>query len=123
MKTGWFVTTVMPGNGKKETRFASELYKFCTSLTGVYNFTNPGIILHNQVLDLFIKYIDPNFTYSNFSVKEQAKILKVDRSNNELDVTKLLRNVPREWSLMTFKWPLNFVSAYEGQFDKGRCLA
>ena len=63
-------------------------------LTGVYNFTNPGVISHNQVLDLFIKYIDPNFTYSNFSVEEQAKILKADRSNNELDVTKLLRDVP-----------------------------
>jgi dTDP-4-dehydrorhamnose reductase len=63
-------------------------------LTGVYNFTNPGVISHNQVLDLFKKYIDPNFTYSNFSVEEQAKILKAARSNNELDTTKLMRDVP-----------------------------
>jgi len=63
-------------------------------LTGVYNFTNPGVISHNEVLDLFTKYIDPNFRYSNFSLEEQAKILKADRSNNELDTTKLLRDMP-----------------------------
>ena len=63
-------------------------------LAGVYNFTNPGVISHNQVLDLFKKYIDPTFEYSNFSVDEQAKILKADRSNNELDTTKLMRDMP-----------------------------
>ena len=31
-------------------------------LTGVYNFTNPGVISHNQVLDLYTKYIDPSYT-------------------------------------------------------------
>jgi 3,5-epimerase/4-reductase len=63
-------------------------------LTGVYNFTNPGVISHNEVLDLFTKYIDTNYKYQNFSVEEQAKILKADRSNNELDTTKLLRDMP-----------------------------
>ena len=63
-------------------------------LTGVYNFCNPGVISHNEVLDLFKKYIDPNFEYKNFTVEEQAKILKADRSNNELDATKLLRDMP-----------------------------
>jgi 3,5-epimerase/4-reductase len=65
-------------------------------LTGVYNFTNPGVISHNEVLDLFKKYIDPTFEYSNFSLEEQAKILKADRSNNELDATKLMRDVPSD---------------------------
>lgn len=64
-------------------------------LTGVYNFTNPGVISHNEVLDLFTKYIDPNYKYQNFSVEEQAKILKADRSNNELDTTKLMRDMPQ----------------------------
>jgi 3,5-epimerase/4-reductase len=63
-------------------------------LTGVYNFTNPGVISHNEVLDLFKKYLDPSFDYSNFSVEEQAKILKADRSNNELDATKLMADMP-----------------------------
>lgn len=60
---------------------------------GVYNFTNPGVISHNQVLDLYTKYIDPTYTYSNFTLEEQAKILKAGRSNNELDTTKLMAAV------------------------------
>jgi dTDP-4-dehydrorhamnose reductase len=63
-------------------------------LTGVYNFTNPGVISHNQVLDLYTKYIDPTYTYTNFTVEEQAKVIKAPRSNNELDTTKLLRDMP-----------------------------
>ena len=61
-------------------------------LTGVYNFTNPGVISHNQVLDLYKKYIDPEFQYSNFTIEEQNEILKAARSNNELDTTKLIRD-------------------------------
>ena len=63
-------------------------------LTGNYNFVNPGVISHNQVLDLYRKYIDPTFTYRNFTVEEQDKILKAGRSNNELDATKLLKEFP-----------------------------
>ena len=63
-------------------------------LTGVYNFTNPGVISHNQVLDLYKKYIDPTYTYQNFTVEEQAKVIKAPRSNNELDTTKLMRDKP-----------------------------
>jgi len=58
-------------------------------LTGVYNFTNPGAISHNQVLDLYKKYINPEFKYVNFSEEEQNLILKAKRSNNQLDTTKL----------------------------------
>jgi len=63
-------------------------------LKGIYNFTNPGVISHNEILDLYKQYIDPNYTYKNFSVEEQAKILKAGRSNNELDVTKLTKVYP-----------------------------
>ncbi|KAL3909393.1 MAG: hypothetical protein SGARI_002619, partial [Bacillariaceae sp.] len=63
-------------------------------LTGVYNFTNPGVISHNQVLDLYTKYIDPTYTYKNFTEEEQAKVIKAPRSNNELDTTKLMRDMP-----------------------------
>jgi len=65
-----------------------------SALTGVYNFTNPGVISHNQVLDLYKKYIDPTYTYKNFTVEEQSKILKAGRSNNELDTTKLMKDMP-----------------------------
>lgn len=63
-------------------------------LTGVYNFTNPGVISHNEVLDLYKKYIDPSYTYKNFTVEEQAKVIKAGRSNNELDTTKLMADMP-----------------------------
>jgi len=63
-------------------------------LTGNYNFVNPGTISHNEILDLYTKYIDPEFTYANFSIKEQNKILAAKRSNNHLDASKLLREFP-----------------------------
>lgn len=63
-------------------------------LTGVYNFTNPGAISHNQVLDLYKKYINPEFKYTNFTEEEQNLILKAKRSNNELDTTKLEKEFP-----------------------------
>ncbi|MGC2310397.1 MAG: NAD-dependent epimerase/dehydratase family protein [Candidatus Babeliaceae bacterium] len=58
-------------------------------LKGIYNFTNPGTISHNEILDLYKKYIDPAFTYKNFTVEEQAQVVKAPRSNTELNVDKL----------------------------------
>jgi nucleoside-diphosphate-sugar epimerase len=58
-------------------------------LSGVYNFTNPGAISHNEVLDLYTKHVDPTFRYENFTIAEQDLILSARRSNNTLDVTKL----------------------------------
>jgi len=57
--------------------------------TGVFNFVNPGVISHNEILDLYKLYIDPEFQYQNFSVEEQDRVLKAGRSNNHLDTTKL----------------------------------
>ena len=51
---------------------------------GIYNFCNPGAISHNEVLDLYKKHIDPSYVYTNFSLDEQAQILKAGRSNNTL---------------------------------------
>ncbi len=63
-------------------------------LTGRYNFVNPGKISHNEILDLYKQFIDPQFTYHNFSIEEQNTILKARRSNNYLDTTKLTREFP-----------------------------
>ena len=68
-------------------------------LTGVYNFTNPGVISHNELLDLYREYVDQNLTNTNFSLDEQAKILKAGRSNNELDATKLKKEFPQMFSI------------------------
>lgn len=62
-------------------------------VTGVYNFTNPGAISHNEVLSLYKQYVDPSFTWQNFSLDEQAKVIKAGRSNCELDTTKLVNKL------------------------------
>ena len=62
---------------------------------GNYNFTNPGVVSHNEILELYREYVDPDFTWSNFTIEEQDKILKARRSNNELDVSKLKEKFPQ----------------------------
>ena len=57
--------------------------------TGTINLTHPGAISHNEVLALYKKHVDPNYTWANFTVEEQDKILLSGRSNNLLDTTKL----------------------------------
>jgi 3,5-epimerase/4-reductase len=66
--------------------------------TGVYNFTNPGAISHNEVLELFKKHVRPSFTWNNFSLEEQSKVIKAGRSNCKLDTTKLVEKM-REYGL------------------------
>lgn len=58
-------------------------------LVGTMNLTNPGVISHNEILTLYKDYVDPDFTWKNFSAEEQRKILASDRSNNLLDTTRL----------------------------------
>lgn len=58
--------------------------------TGVYNFTNPGAISHNEVLTLFRDIVRPTFAWKNFTLDEQAKVIKAGRSNCKLDTTKLV---------------------------------
>ncbi|KAL8759281.1 MAG: hypothetical protein Q9199_000894 [Rusavskia elegans] len=61
--------------------------------TGIYNFTNPGAISHNEVLALFKKHVRPDFEWKNFSEAEQSKILKAGRSNCELNSDKLAKRM------------------------------
>jgi hypothetical protein len=56
---------------------------------GTFNFTNPGLISHNEILELYNSYKDNNYTWENFTIDEQHKILDSKRSNNYLDTTKL----------------------------------
>ncbi|GFQ04309.1 bifunctional dtdp-4-dehydrorhamnose 3 5-epimerase/dtdp-4-dehydrorhamnose reductase [Phtheirospermum japonicum] len=64
------------------------------NLTGIWNFTNPGVVSHNEILEMYREYIDPNFTWKNFTLEEQAKVIVAPRSNNELDATKLNKEFP-----------------------------
>lgn len=58
-------------------------------LTGTINLTNPGLISHNEILEIYKEIVDPTFEWKNFSQEEQLKILDADRSNNYLDTTRL----------------------------------
>tara|TARA_B100001287_G_C22632928_1_gene506103 strand:+ start:491 stop:1372 length:882 start_codon:yes stop_codon:yes gene_type:complete len=57
--------------------------------TGTINFTNPGLICHNEILEMYRDKVDSEFKWKNFSPSEQKKILAADRSNNYLDTTRL----------------------------------
>jgi len=59
------------------------------SVVGTMNLTNPGVISHNEILEMYKEIVDPTFKWLNFSQEEQRKILLADRSNNYLDTTKL----------------------------------
>lgn len=63
-----------------------SLYK---NLTGTINLTNPGLISHNEILEMYKEIVNPSFVWELFTIKEQSKILDAGRSNNYLDTSKL----------------------------------
>lgn len=72
----------------------SELLPYVIELmelkkTGTINFTNPGFISHDEILQMYREIVNPNFTWTNFTMEEQDKILDSKRSNNFLETTKL----------------------------------
>lgn len=62
--------------------------------TGTVNLTNPGLISHNEILQMYKEVVDPTFEWKNFSREEQRKILDADRSNNYLDTHDLEKMYP-----------------------------
>ncbi|CAL5023005.1 unnamed protein product [Urochloa decumbens] len=69
------------------------------NLRGIYNFTNPGVVSHNEILEMYKEYIDPGFKWTNFTLEEQAKVIVAPRSNNEMDTTKLKKEFPELLSI------------------------
>lgn len=61
---------------------------------GTLNFTNPGVISHNEILTLYKQHVDPAFEWRNFSLAEQDAVLASKRSNNWLDTHELQRLFP-----------------------------
>lgn len=57
--------------------------------TGTFNFTNPGVISHNEILEMYKEIVEPEFTWKNMDVNEQNQLLKAERSNNLLNTNKL----------------------------------
>ncbi|GAB2278062.1 RHAMNOSE BIOSYNTHESIS 2 [Dionaea muscipula] len=69
------------------------------NLRGIWNFTNPGVVSHNEILEMYKNYIDPSFKWVNFTIEEQAKVIVAPRSNNEMDASKLKREFPELLSI------------------------
>lgn len=64
------------------------------NIKGTFNLTNPGLISHNEILQMYKDIVDPKFTWKNFTIEEQDEILASKRSNNYLDTTKLVSHYP-----------------------------
>lgn len=48
-------------------------------LTGIMNYTNPGAISHNEILELYKQYIDPDFKWCAFCVAVNVQALHLGR--------------------------------------------
>jgi 3,5-epimerase/4-reductase len=58
-------------------------------ISGTVNLTNPGVISHNEILEMYRDIVDPLFVWKNFTIEEQDKVLLSKRSNNHLDTQHL----------------------------------
>ena len=82
--------------------------------TGTINLTNPGLISHNEILEMYKEIIDPTLTWNNFSIAEQNNILDAGRSNNYLDTNKLsylypeVKNIKESVRTILFEMKNNF---------------
>lgn len=63
-------------------------------VVGIFNFTNPGPVTHNEILTLYQEIIDPSHKWEIFSLEDQSQILKAPRSNCILDTSKLEEKYP-----------------------------
>ena len=61
------------------------LYMIKEKIVGTINFTNPGVITHNEILEMYREIVDKDFKWNNFTIEEQNQILLSKRSNNHLD--------------------------------------
>jgi 3,5-epimerase/4-reductase len=62
--------------------------------TGTINLVNPGVIEHNEILEMYKQYINKEHNWESISYDDIRKILKSDRSNNELSTIKLQEMYP-----------------------------
>jgi len=66
---------------------------------GTYNMTNPGIISHNEILEMYREIVDKDFKWANMDDNEQNKVLSSKRSNTYLDTDKLQKLFPEVKSI------------------------
>ncbi len=63
--------------------------------TGTINLCNPGVITHNEVLEMYKEIVDPTHTWENMTCEEQTNMLAAGRSNTCLDTSKLVYMSPK----------------------------
>lgn len=63
-------------------------------VSGTVNMTNPGVIEHAEILEMYKRIIDPSKTWETFTEEELASVVAAPRSNNELDTTRLTELCP-----------------------------
>lgn len=88
-------------------------------LTETFNLVNTGVIRHSQILDMYIKYINPKYKYSIISEAEQSKKVLAPRSNCHLSNKKLsqyiyipnikesIEKIFKDWNRSLQKYHLN----------------
>jgi len=64
------------------------------NLRRIWNFANPGVVNHNEILEMYRQYIKPGFPWKNFTLEEQAKVIIAPWNNNELHASKLQGEFP-----------------------------
>ena len=62
---------------------------FNTSLVGIFNLVNSGIITHPEILNLYKLYVNPNYKYIIISEEEQNEKLYALRSNCHISNSKV----------------------------------
>ena len=67
--------------------YAMDMVK--RSLTGTYNFTNPGSMCHEEIMEMVKRHRIPELTWKVMTLEEQSKLLKAGRSNCILNADKL----------------------------------
>lgn len=63
-------------------------------LVETVNFTNPGVISHNEILEYYRDCHDPTLAWENMTLDEQDRLLYAKRSNNQLDTRRLVELYP-----------------------------
>jgi nucleoside-diphosphate-sugar epimerase len=87
------------------------------NVTGTVNLTNPGLITHNEILEMYKTHVDPLFVWENFTIEEQNKILDSGRSNNFLETVKLESMYP---SVMNIKDSVREILIKMAQNNKNK---
>ncbi|GMH02552.1 hypothetical protein Nepgr_004391 [Nepenthes gracilis] len=81
------------------------------NLKGIRKFTNPGVVSHNEILNMY-----PNFKWVNFTLEEQAKVIVTPRINNKMDAFKLKMEfsdlLPIKESLIKYVFEPNKKTGY-----------